>query len=178
MGNSAYWGMRHLVSQTLGLLFLCTCSSLTSCSSYKSSAECYSGPPASLYGSSAGAPVKAPAIVHQAMQAGNRIQNAPYQYGGGHGAPCWGLDCSGSVSYVLRSCGLLQDAMPSKGFRNYGESGPGKWITIFSRDGHVFMTIAGLRLDTSSSGGSDVGPRWTRKPRSIKGFRVRHPSGL
>ena len=69
-------------------------------------------------------------------------------------------------------------AMPSKGFRRYGESGPGKWISIFSKDGHVFMTIAGLRLDTSSSGGSDVGPRWTRKPRSVKGFSVRHPAGL
>ncbi len=168
----------HTVTKTLGLMLVGTCALLTSCSSYKSSAECYSGPPAMLYGSSAGAPPKAPPVVHQAMQAGNRIQNAPYQYGGGHGGPCWGLDCSGSVSYVLRSCGLLRTAMPSKGFRSYGESGPGKWVTIFSKDGHVFMTIAGLRLDTSSSGGSDVGPRWTRKPRSVKGFSVRHPAGL
>lgn len=151
---------------------------LSSCSSYKSSSECYSGPPASLYGSTAQAPSQAPAIVHQAMEAGNRIQNAPYQYGGGHGSRSWGLDCSGSVSYVLRSCGLIRTAMPSQGFRSYGESGPGKWISIYARDGHVFMSIAGLRLDTSSGGRGDTGPRWSRKPRSLKGFRVRHPSGL
>ncbi len=148
-----------------------------SCSSYHSTTECYHGPPAHLAGGFAQAPPQAPAAVHRAIAAGNNIQNAPYQYGGGHGKPCYGLDCSGSVSYVLRSCGLVKGALASKGFRSYGESGPGDWISIYAKDGHVFMTVCNLRLDTSSAG-KDVGPRWTMMPRKLSGFRVRHPSGL
>ena len=34
-------------------------------------------------------------------------------------------------------------------FRSYGERGPGKWITIYARNGHTFAVIAGLRLDTT-----------------------------
>ena len=148
-----------------------------SCSSYHSTTECYKGPPAHLHGGYAQAPANAPAVVHRAIAAGNAIQNAPYQYGGGHGKPCYGLDCSGSVSYVLRSCGLIKGAMASKGFRSYGDSGPGDWISIYAKNGHVFMTICNLRLDTSSNG-KDVGPRWTTVPRKLNGFRVRHPSGM
>ena len=170
--------MPSLPANILRLVMTCAAAFLASCSSYKSTTECYSGPPAMLYGKFAQAPPNAPAIVHRAMQAGNDVQNAPYQYGGGHGKPCWGLDCSGSVSYVLRKAGLIQGAMPSGGFRHFGGSGPGKWISIFAKDGHVFMTIAGLRLDTSSGGRNETGPRWSTKPRNLKGFRVRHPSGL
>jgi hypothetical protein len=160
---------------SLGLLLLgSSCSS----SSVSNSAEAYRGRPARIHAGKAYAPPEAPDIVKRAVAAGNAIQNAPYQYGGGHGRPCWGLDCSGSVSYVLRSVGLMKGSTHSKMFKEYGEPGPGKWISIFARDGHVFMTIAGLRLDTSSSGRRDVGPRWTAKPRSAKGFKVRHPAGL
>jgi hypothetical protein len=87
------------------------------------------------------------------------------------------LDCSGSVSYVLRHAGLIDSAMPSSAYRKYGRSGQGKWITVFARSGHVFMTICGLRLDTSSQG-TGIGPRWSTKPRNTKGFTVRHPAGL
>jgi hypothetical protein len=68
--------------------------------------------------------------------------------------------------------------MPSKGFRNYGKPGAGKYITIFARDGHVFMTICGLRFDTTSNGSGHVGPRWMTMPRNLKGFKLRHPPGL
>lgn len=165
---------RRIFPPLLGLIT----AALSSCSSYKTTAECYSGPPAALYGNQAAAPSSAPAVVHRAMQAGNEIQTAPYQYGGGHGRPSQGLDCSGSVSYVLRHSGLLKGAMTSGGFRKYGASGPGKWISIYARGGHVFMTVAGLRLDTSNGGQRDIGPRWSTKPRSLKGFRIRHPEGL
>ena len=35
----------------------------------------------------------------------------------------------------------------------YGEPGPGRWITIYARNGHVFMTLCGLRLDTGGHAG-------------------------
>ena len=40
--------------------------------------------------------------------------------------------------------------MSSTEFRSYGERGPGKWITIYAREGHTFAVIAGLRLDTDA----------------------------
>ena len=39
--------------------------------------------------------------------------------------------------------------MSSTEFRSYGERGPGRWITIYAREGHTFAVIAGLRLDTT-----------------------------
>ncbi len=149
-----------------------------SCSSYHSSADCYHGPRARLDAGYALAPPNAPAAVHRAIAAGNAIQNAPYQYGGGHGKPCTGLDCSGSVSYVLRSAGLIKGCMASKEFRSYGDNGAGDWISIYAKNGHVFMSVCNLRLDTSNGGRGDTGPRWSTVPRKLKGFRVRHPSGL
>lgn len=154
------------------LLLLASCAS-----SQRTSADYYDGPPPAFVNGQVVAPKRAPKSVHRAVAAANAIQSAPYQYGGGHGRASSGLDCSGSVSYVLRESGLLQSSLPSSAFRKYGRSGEGKWITVFARPGHVFMTICGLRLDTSSRGGG-IGPRWSTKPRLTKGFKIRHPAGL
>lgn len=164
--------MNFLRISLIGLmLFLVSCSS-----SRRTSADFYDGPPPALVNGQVVAPRRAPEAVHRAVAAANAIQMAPYQYGGGHGRVSQGLDCSGSVSYVLREAGLLESSMPSTAFRKYGKSGGGKWITVFARPGHVFMTLCGLRLDTSSRG-TGIGPRWSQKPRQIKGFKVRHPGG-
>ena len=163
-------------AQGLGLLAALMMSSCAS--SKKTTSDNFSGRPALLHGNVAVAPPEAPPMVHKAVQVGNSLQGVPYQYGGGHGRPSRGLDCSGTVSYVLRSCGLMRGAACSEEFRGYGESGPGKWISIYAKDGHTFMTIAGLRLDTTSGGRGDTGPRWTVAPRRITGFKVRHPRGL
>jgi hypothetical protein len=158
------------------LLLVCLTAGLAACgSTKKTSAEFYHGPPPVFANGQAYAPKKAPEAVHRAMAAANSIQHLPYQYGGGHGRPSRGLDCSGTVSYVLREAGLMKGSDTSGGFRNFGKSGGGDWITIFANDGHVFMTICGLRLDTSSQG-RGVGPRWTIKPRKVSGFKVRHPA--
>ncbi|MEY2441274.1 MAG: hypothetical protein QOJ46_700 [bacterium] len=122
-------------------------------------------------------PVLAPPVVQQVIIAGNKIAKKPYIYGGGHGK--WedaGYDCSGSVSYALHGAGLLADSMPSGSFMNWGDSGPGQWITLYANDGHIFMTVAGLRFDTS--GRSDSGSRWQSDMRSSSGYSVRHPPGL
>lgn len=124
------------------------------------------------------APREAPAAVKRALAAGNRLQHKPYKWGGGHAVlEDSGYDCSGTVSYVLRSAGLIRGAIPSNGFFNYGNKGAGKWITVYTRSGHVFITIAGLRLDTGGPGGRS-GPRWKPETRQSTGHVMRHPAGL
>lgn len=124
------------------------------------------------------APKRAPAAVKRAIAAGNRLQGKPYKWGGGHARhDDSGYDCSGSVSYVLREAGLMKGSLHSKAFFKYGKKGDGKWITIYIRNGHVFMTVAGLRLDTGGPG-QETGPRWKPQTRQSKGHVMRHPKGL
>ena len=122
-------------------------------------------------------PILAPPIVQQVIIAGNKIAKTPYIYGGGHGK--WedaGYDCSGSVSYALHGAGLLAESMPSGGFMSWGDPGPGQWITLYANGGHIFMTVAGLRFDTS--GRSSAGSRWQSDMRSSRGYTVVHPPGF
>jgi cell wall-associated NlpC family hydrolase len=124
------------------------------------------------------APSNAPETVRAVIAGGNAIADFPYVWGGGHGSfEDSGYDCSGSVSYALAAGGLLARPMASGGFMDYGEAGPGKWITIYSNPGHMFMVVAGLRFDTSGRRGPR-GSRWQAAPRSVKGFVARHPPGL
>jgi len=104
----------------------------------------------------------------------------PYVYGAGHTSAEFdtAYDCSGAASFVLRAAGLLDSPMPSSGFRHYGEDGPGDWITIYARRGHVFMVIAGLRFDTGWTGSESRGPRWTTRSRPTDGTVERHPENL
>jgi hypothetical protein len=137
------------------------------------------GKTATLHGLHAAPPTKAPAAVHMAVRAGNQIAGSPYQWGGGHShAATQGFDCSGSASHVLRSCGLLHSPITSKDFKRYGKSGPGRWISVWARDGHVFLVVAGLRFDTANTGHPE-GIRWTTKSRTAtSGYVIRHPPGL
>jgi cell wall-associated NlpC family hydrolase len=125
----------------------------------------------------AAAPAGAPPLLAAAIEAGNRIAQAPYVYGGGHGR--WedrGYDCSGSVSYALHGAGLLDTSLDSTGLSGWGEAGPGQWITIYANADHAYAVIAGLRFDTS--GQRTAGTRWQAAVRSARGFTVRHPPGL
>lgn len=124
------------------------------------------------------APPEAPEAVQAAIAAGNRIAGMPYQWGGGHRRSIdTGYDCSGAASYVLQATGRLDGSMPSKAFRKYGESGPGKWINIYARRDHVFLSVAGLRFDTGYGNG-ERGPQWTTRSRPSSGAVLRHPRGL
>jgi cell wall-associated NlpC family hydrolase len=123
------------------------------------------------------APDNAPEPVKRVIQAGNAIAKFPYKWGGGHGA--WrdnGYDCSGSVSFALAAAGLLSSPLTSGDFIGWGDPGAGKWITIFTNEGHIFMYVAGLRFDTSGAG--RAGTRWQTATRSTAGFTVRHQPGL
>jgi hypothetical protein len=124
------------------------------------------------------APRNAPMAVKRALAAGNRLQGKPYKWGGGHASHNdSGYDCSGTVSYVLREAGLMRGSLPSSGFFKYGKKGEGDWITIYIRKGHVFVTIAGLRLDTGGPG-NRTGPRWKPETRQSIGHVMRHPARL
>ena len=126
------------------------------------------------------APANAPDRVKNAIWAVNTIRNRPYVWGGGHGSfSDSGYDCSGAVSFALHYASALSQPVPSSDFLSYGERGRGRWITIYSRRGHTFATIAGLRLDsTDLRYGGDIGPRWYIDGRDTWGFRARHPAGL
>jgi cell wall-associated NlpC family hydrolase len=125
------------------------------------------------------APVNAPAAIKKAIAAGNRIRKKPYIWGGGHASfNAKGYDCSGAVSYVLHAAGLLSSPMPSGPLMKWGVPGKGRWITIFANGGHVYMTVAGLRFDTSAMGSGGNGPRWRATNRSPGGFAVRHANGF
>ena len=124
------------------------------------------------------APVNAPAAIKNVIAAGNRIARSPYLWGGGHGR--WqdsGYDCSGSVSYALAYGGMLGTTLTSGQLMGWGEPGPGKWLTIYANEGHVFMYVAGLRFDTSGRAG-DHSSRWQLASRSAGGFVARHYPGL
>lgn len=126
------------------------------------------------------APSNAPASVKSAIWAVNGICGKPYHWGGGHGSFVdSGYDCSGTVSYALHHAGVLNQPLPSSDLLRFGDRGRGRWITVYSRRGHTFAMIAGLRLDTTDFRyGGDVGPRWHTDGRGTWGFEARHPAGL
>lgn len=121
-----------------------------------------------------------PAPVYHSVLAANKLQGKPYKWGGGHrNFYDSGYDCSGSASHVLISAGLLRTPMTARDFMRYGEPGPGRYITIYAREGHVFMEICGLRFDTSGvSPSAPKGIFWRTTPRNTDGWAVRHPKGF
>lgn len=170
----------------IGLLLAVVCGAVTSCGwgretkakRYAVASAVANGNRAVLRNGRVIAPSKAPVAVKRAIAAANRIAGKPYKWGGGHARlNDSGYDCSGAASYVLRNAGLLEGQMPSRGFLNYGRRGRGKWITVYARNGHVFLTIAGVRFDTQGQGRED-GPKWRREPREKGRHVVRHPPGL
>jgi hypothetical protein len=116
---------------------------------------------------------------------------------GGHPDPRGALeeDCSSSLNFVLYRSGvrsieeILKDNPLAQDYVHWGQPGPGRWVTIYSTtspSAHTFITIAGLRLDTSHAG-TDVGPnaaqdgpRWRILDHIPTWARwsVRHPPGL
>jgi hypothetical protein len=142
------------------------------------------------------APAGAPPAVVAMIAAGNALQDLPYGPAG-HPDPVGAAqeDCSSTVNYVLyrggvRSLGeIVRDNPLAQTYRFYGLPGPGRWVTTYataSPTPHVWMTIAGLRLDTSHNG-TDIGPnrdqdgpRWRILPYipTWANWAVRHPPGL
>jgi hypothetical protein len=84
---------------------------------------------------------------------------------------------------------IVNDNPLAQDYVRWGAPGPGRWVTIYattSPSDHVFIVVAGLRLDTSHNG-TDVGPnrlqdgpRWRILDQipSWAHWSVRHPPGL
>lgn len=128
-------------------------------------------------------PRGAPKRVRAIIAAANQIAGKPYKWGGGHARlDDRGYDCSGTVGYALirSGTGLLASPMVSGSFARWGAAGAGKWVTVYANKGHVYMEVAGLRLDTSAVGdrGGRKGVRWRPVIGKRAGFKVRHPPGL
>lgn len=167
-----------LCTAALGLLASCQ-QQQGQAPEYTPTYEYKKGYSARLVSGKAVAPADAPPRIKKAIAAANKIINKPYRRGGGHAKHNdTGYDCSGSVAFVLREAGMLkQNAHPVSGdFLRWGRPGYGKWLTVYAKQGHVFLMIAGLRFDTTGSG-RGVGPRWYEASRASKGFKVRHIPG-
>ncbi len=141
-------------------------------------------------------PAGVPAAVQAMVVAGNELQNLPYGPDGHPnplGAP--DEDCSSTVNYVLYRSAVrplaevVRDNPLAQDYVNWGAPGSGRWVTIYATTyptDHVFIVLAGLRLDTSHNG-TDVGPnRGENGPRwrildhipTWAHWSVRHPPGL
>jgi len=126
----------------------------------------------------ANAPPGAPSAVADLVSGGNAIATFPYRLGGGHGSFIDdAYDCSGSVSYALAAAGFVGEPLTSGEFERWGVAGRGRWVTVYANPGHVFMTVAGLRFDTSGRAGPR-GSRWQTAQRASRGFVARHWPGL
>lgn len=141
-------------------------------------------------------PAGVPAAIQAMLVAGNELQDLPYGPGG-HPDPRGALeeDCSSTLNYVLYRAGvrpigeIIARNPLAQDYVSWGAPGPGRWATIYATDTptpHVFVLIAGLRLDTSHNG-TDVGPnRGEDGPRwrildhipTWAHWSVRHPPGL
>jgi Transglycosylase SLT domain len=141
-------------------------------------------------------PAQAPAVVQAMVIAGNELQDLPYGPGG-HPDPrgATSEDCSSTVNYVLFRAGvrpiaeIVRENPLAQDYVDWGLPGPGRWVSIYATTvptDHVFIVIAGLRLDTSHNG-TDVGPNRDQEgPRwrildhipNWAHWSVRHPDGL
>jgi len=129
----------------------------------------------------AAAPMSAPASVQEIIWTGNQIIGLPYIFGGGHASfVSPGYDCSGTVSFALHGASLLSTPMDSGEFMSWDSGGVGTWVTVFANGGHAYMTVAGLRLDTSAADdpSNQQGPRWRPLRPANTGYVVRHPTAL
>jgi hypothetical protein len=141
-------------------------------------------------------PAGVPPVVQAMVVAGNELQGLRYGPAGhpdprGVGAE----DCSSTINYVLYRSGvrpiveIVKDNPLAQDYVRWGAPGPGRWVSIYATTApsdHVYMVIAGLRLDTSHRGtdegpnrGED-GPRWRLLDHLPTWARwsVRHPPGL
>lgn len=129
----------------------------------------------------AAAPMAAPLAIQEMIWAGNQLIGLPYIYGGGHASfVADGYDCSGTVSFALHGASLLSSPEDSSEFMGWGSHGVGRWVAVFATPEHAYMTVAGLRLDTSSADdpSNQQGPRWRPLRRANSGYTVTHPLGL
>lgn len=129
----------------------------------------------------AAVPRGAPKRVRSLIAQYNRIVGKRYKWGGGHARLVdSGYDCSGAVGFGLIRNDLQRSPMVSGSYAGWGAAGAGRWVTVYAHREHVYVEVAGLRLDTSAVGdrAGGRGVRWRPVIGQRPGFKVRHPVGL
>jgi hypothetical protein len=139
------------------------------------------------------APANAPPIVRQALAEGNRILQSNYSSAYTRGPlqdvlPLY--DCSGGSAFVLYNTRYGTENLDGAGVNEgapggealagnsvsmaaYGAPGPGRWITVYTGvggDGHEFLEIAGIQLDTSHYGGTPAQTPITDEGAGLPGY--------
>lgn len=130
------------------------------------------------YAGEVAVPRSAPAPIQALLEAGNQIIGKPYPEPDQHynnasmtGGLWPAYDCSASVSYVLYKAGLMSSTAKVSGeFENWDDPGEGKWLTVYSNQGHVFLLVGnrnqGVVLNTAWYASKVIpsrpstGPRW------------------
>lgn len=111
----------------------------------------------------------------------------PYSWGGGHQQFCKpsgksenggvGFDCSGAWSCPLGAMGIISAPMTSGEMAAHFEKGPGKYITLYANDVHVFGKFLGRWFATGSDKEAKRGgPAWGNHD-TTAGYTQCHPRG-
>lgn len=120
-----------------------------------------------------------------------------YVWGGSHSEtptpPNGPFDCSSAVSHLLQVGGFHNETMDTVALREWGEPGPGKWVSIydkpFGKQAHTFIEfMPGVTPPSERYWGTSGfvepgrGPGWiperTFSAGYLSGFEIRHPPGL
>ncbi len=126
-------------------------------------------------------PSGAPARVRSLIRAVNAIVGKPVKRGGGHARlRDSGYDAAGAVGYALVKVKAQRKVVSLAGLRRLHRGRAGRYVTIYLSSRHVYLEVAGLRLDTSTFGDASgrSGVRWRPAVGKRAGFGVRHPTGL
>jgi cell wall-associated NlpC family hydrolase len=135
-------------------------------------------------GGGGGGPVVGGSAVQRMLKTAEAWDRAKvsYLWGGGHGGiakPGQRVDCSGYVSAILHSAGLLSAPRTSGQLESWGRPGRGKVVTVWASAGHVLIQIGHRWFATSHSNPGGGAGRIAPPARSYLGaFTPRHPRGL
>jgi cell wall-associated NlpC family hydrolase len=108
--------------------------------------------------------LSAPVAVQTMLQKAQSLVGRPYVWGGGHSTSDWqnaaGYDCSGFVSAVLGSAGVVASPQTTQTLPSQPglAAGPGQYVTIYDRDtsadpgqDHVIIDINGTWFESGGN---------------------------
>jgi cell wall-associated NlpC family hydrolase len=108
--------------------------------------------------------LSAPVAVQTMLQKAQSLVGRPYVWGGGHSTSDWmnaaGYDCSGFVSAVLGSAGVISSPQTTQTLPSQPglAAGPGQYVTIYDRDtsadpgqDHVIIDINGTWFESGGN---------------------------
>jgi cell wall-associated NlpC family hydrolase len=140
--------------------------------------------------------VGAPAAVQTMLQKAQSLVGRPYVWGGGHSASDWqnasGYDCSGFVSAVLGSAGVISGPQSTQTLPSQPNlaAGPGQYVTIYDRDNnpdpsqdHVIINIGGNWFESGGNSADNPSGGVARISQPSQAYlstfnQLLHPVGL